>query len=98
MSESRIAQLTQVPFGENEPMLHRALEAGGIGLWDYFPASGLIDLYHNVLAFQTLKPGRYFGPVAEFTNNVLINDQATIDKLRFARFGTKANKRKSLRP
>ena len=81
MSESRIAQLTQVPFGENEPMLHRALEAGGIGLWDYFPASGLIDLYHNVLAFQTLKPGRYFGPVAEFTNNVLINDQATIARL-----------------
>lgn len=81
MSESRIARLTKVPFGENEPVLHRALEAGGIGLWDYFPASGLIDLYHNVIAFQTLKPGRYYGPVAEFTNNVVVDDRASVARL-----------------
>ena len=81
MSESRIARLTKVPFGENEPLLHRALEAGGIGLWDYFPASGLIDLYHNVISFQTLKPGRYYGPVAEFADNVLVGDRSTIARL-----------------
>ena len=81
MSESRIARLTKVPFGENEPLLLRALEAGGIGLWDYFPASGLIDLYHNVISFQTLKPGRYYGPVAEFTHHILAEDGATIARL-----------------
>ena len=81
MSESRIARLTKVPFGENEPLLLRALEAGGIGLWDYFPASGLIDLYHNVISFQTLKPGRYYGPVAEFAHHVLAEDGATIARL-----------------
>ena len=81
MSESRIARLTKVPFGENEPLLHRALEAGGIGLWDYFPASGLIDLYHNVISFQTLKPGRYYGPMAEFTDHVLVGDRVTIARL-----------------
>ncbi len=78
MSESRIAQLTKVPFGANEPLLHRALEAGGIGLWDFFPTTGLIDLYHNVISFQTLKPGRYYGPVAEFTRHVVADDAATI--------------------
>ena len=81
MLESRIERLTKVPFGENEPMLHRALEAGGIGLWDYFPASGLIDLYHNVISFQTLKPGRYYGPLAEFTDSILRDDRAAISSL-----------------
>lgn len=81
MSESRIARLAKVPFGENEPLLHRALEAGGIGLWDYFPSSGLIDLYHNVISFQTLKPGRYYGPLAEFTEHILVDDRETIERL-----------------
>ena len=81
MSESRIARLTKVPFGENEPLLHRALEAGGVGLWDYFPASGLIDLYHNVLSFQTLKPGRYYGPVDEFSAHVVADDRGAIAQL-----------------
>ena len=81
MAESRIARLTKVPFGENEPLLHRALEAGGVGLWDYFPASGAIDLYHNVISFQTLKPGRYYGPVTEFTDHVLADDRAAVTRL-----------------
>ncbi len=81
MAETRIARLTKVPFGENEPLLHRALEAGGVGLWDYFPASGLIDLYHNVLSFQTLKPGRYYGPVDEFTAHVVADDRDAIARL-----------------
>ena len=81
MTESRIARLTKIPFGENEPLLHRALEAGGIGLWDYFPATGLIDLYHNVLSFQTLKPGRYYGPVTEFTNQIVPDDRPAVERL-----------------
>ena len=81
MAEPRIARLTKVPFGENEPLLHRALEAGGVGLWDYFPATGLIDLYHNVLSFQTLKPGRYYGPVDEFTAHVVADDREAISQL-----------------
>ena len=81
MAESRIARLTKVPFGENEPLLHRALEAGGVGLWDYFPDGGLIDLYHNVLSFQTLKPGRYYGPVDEFTAHVVADDRDAIARL-----------------
>ena len=32
MAQPRIAQLTKIPFGSNEPLLHRALEAGGVGL------------------------------------------------------------------
>ncbi len=81
MADTRIARLTKVPFGENEPLLHRALEAGGVGLWDYFPESGLIDLYHNVLSFRTLKPGRYYGPVDEFTAHVVADDRAAIAQL-----------------
>ena len=75
---SQIAQLTKIPFGANEPLLHRALEAGGVGLWDYVPESGLIDLYHNVLSFQTLRPGRYYGPVSKFAEYVLAADREAV--------------------
>ena len=75
---SDIAQLTNIPFGANEPLLHRALEAGGVGLWDYLPESGLIDLYHNVLSFQTLRPGRYHGPVSDFVGYVLADDRDAV--------------------
>ena len=81
MAASRIAQLTKIPFGANEPLLHRALEAGGVGLWDYTPTTGLIDLYHNVISFQTLKPGRYYGPVKEFTDYVLADDRAAVERM-----------------
>lgn len=81
MAASRIAQLTKIPFGANEPLLHRALEAGGVGLWDYLPATGLIDLYHNVLSFQTLKPGRYYGPVSDFTQYVLPDDRPAVERM-----------------
>ena len=81
MAGSRIAQLTKIPFGANEPLLHRALEAGGVGLWDYLPESGLIDLYHNVLSFQTLRPGRYYGPVSEFTEYVLADDREAVARM-----------------
>ena len=81
MARSKIAQLTKIPFGSNEPLLHRALEAGGVGLWDYEPATGLIDLYHNVLSFQSLRPGRYYGPVSEFTDFVLAEDRAAVNRM-----------------
>ncbi len=81
MAVSRIAQLTKIPFGANEPLLHRALEAGGVGLWDYTPATGLIDLYHNVLSFQTLRPGRYYGPVGEFVNYIVSDDRAAVSRM-----------------
>ena len=81
MAGSRIAQLTKIPFGANEPLLHRALEAGGVGLWDYLPESGLIDLYHNVLSFQTLRPGRYYGPVSEFAEYVLPDDRQAVARM-----------------
>ena len=81
MAVSRIAQLTKIPFGANEPLLHRALEAGGVGLWDYLPSTRLIDLYHNVLSFQTLRPGRYYGPVAEFTEYILVDDRAAVARM-----------------
>lgn len=78
---SRIAQLTKIPFGTNEPLLQRALTAGGIGLWDYLPATEFIDLYHNVIAFQRLKPGRYFGPVSEFVDFVVEKDRPKLQRL-----------------
>jgi len=78
---SRIAQLTKIPFGTNEPLLHRALEAGGVGLWDYQPLTGLIDLYHNVISFQTLKPGRYYGPISDFTQYVLHDDRPAVARM-----------------
>jgi len=78
---SKIAQLTKIPFGANEPLLHRALEAGGVGLWDYLPDCGLIDLYHNVLSFQTLRPGRYAGPVSEFVQYVLAVDREAVTRM-----------------
>ena len=78
MTGSQIAQLTKIPFGADEPLLHRALEAGGVGLWEYLPESGLIDLYHNVLSFQTLRPGRYYGPVAGFVEYVLAADREAV--------------------
>lgn len=81
MAGSRIAQLTKIPFGANEPLLHRALEAGGVGLWDYMPATGLIDLYHNVLSFRSLRPGRYYGPVNEFSNYILAEDRPSVDRM-----------------
>lgn len=81
MTGSRIAQLTKIPFGANEPLLHRALEAGGVGLWDYLPSTRLIDLYHNVLSFQTLRPGRYYGPVAEFIEYILVDDRAAVARM-----------------
>ena len=81
MAGSRITQLTKIPFGANEPLLHRALEAGGVGLWDYLPDSGLIDLYHNVLSFQTLRPGRYAGPVSEFVEYVLAVDREAVTRM-----------------
>ena len=81
LAGSRIAQLTKIPFGANEPLLHRALEAGGVGLWDYLPSTGLIDLYHNVLSFKTLRPGRYYGPVAEFAQYILVDDRAAVDRM-----------------
>ena len=81
MVASRIAKLTKIPFGANEPLLHRALEAGRIGLWDFLPATGLIDLYHNVLSFQTLKPGRYYGPVDEFLNYIVAEDRDNVRRM-----------------
>jgi diguanylate cyclase (GGDEF)-like protein len=78
---SRIAKLTKIPFGANEPLLERALEAGGIGLWDYMPATGLIDLYHNVISFQRLRPGRYYGPISEFSDFVIPEDKPRIQRL-----------------
>lgn len=78
---SRITQLTEIPFGANEPMLQRALAAGGIGLWDYLPAAGLIDLYHNVIAFKRLKPGRYYGPVDDFIDYVVAEDKPKLQRL-----------------
>lgn len=78
---SRITQLTEIPFGSNEPMLQRALAAGGIGLWDYLPASGVIDLYHNVIAFKRLKPGRYYGPVDDFIEYVVDEDKSKLQRL-----------------
>ena len=81
MAGSRIAQLTKIPFEANEPLLHRALEAGGVGLWDYLPGSGVIDLYHNVFSFQTLRPGRYYGPVSEFTEYILAEDRAAVSHM-----------------
>jgi diguanylate cyclase (GGDEF)-like protein len=78
---SRIAQLTKIPFGANEPLLQRALAAGGIGLWDYLPATGLIDLYHNVIAFQRLSPGRYYGPVDDFIEYVVQEDKSKLQRM-----------------
>jgi diguanylate cyclase (GGDEF)-like protein len=78
---SRITQLTEIPFGANEPLLQRALAAGGIGLWDYLPAAGLIDLYHNVIAFRRLKPGRYYGPVDDFIDYVVDEDKPKLQRL-----------------
>ncbi len=75
---TRISKLTKIPFGANEPLLQRALEAGGIGLWEYMAATGLIDLYHNVLSFETLRPGRYYGPVSDFLKFVTLEDKATV--------------------
>ncbi len=81
MAGSRIAQLTKIPFGANEPLLHRALEAGGVGLWDYLPSTGQIDLYHNVLSFRTLRPGRYCGPVSDFTSYIVVDDRAAVTRM-----------------
>ncbi|MGL5002807.1 MAG: sensor domain-containing phosphodiesterase, partial [Casimicrobium sp.] len=78
---SRIAQLTKIPFGANEPLLQRALTAGGIGLWDYLPGTGFIDLYHNVMAFRRLGPGRYYGPVDEFIEYVVSHDKPKLQRL-----------------
>ena len=81
MPGSQNALLTKIPFGSDAPLLHRALEAGGVGLWDYLPDGGLIDLHHNVLSFQTLAPGRYFGPVSEFVQYVLAADRAAVARM-----------------
>jgi diguanylate cyclase (GGDEF)-like protein len=78
---SRIAKLTKIPFGTNEPLLQRALEAGGMGLWDYVPATGLIDLYHNVISFQRLRPGRYYGPISEFSDFVIADDKPNVQRM-----------------
>jgi diguanylate cyclase (GGDEF)-like protein len=78
---SRVTHLTKIPFGTNEPLLQRALGAGGIGLWDYLPATGLIDLYHNVIAFRRLPPGRYYGPITEFTNFVVAEDKPRMERM-----------------
>ncbi len=78
---SRISQLTKIPFGANEPLLQRALAAGGIGLWDYLPANGFIDLYHNVMAFQRLGPGRYYGPISDFIEFVVAEDRPRLERL-----------------
>ncbi|TAG48126.1 MAG: EAL domain-containing protein [Betaproteobacteria bacterium] len=87
---TRISKLTKIPFGANEPLLQRALEAGGIGLWEYMAATSLIDLYHNVLAFETLSPGRYYGPVADFVKFVVDEDKPTVlDMLAQCNLGTK---------
>ncbi|TAG76917.1 MAG: EAL domain-containing protein [Betaproteobacteria bacterium] len=81
MLVSRISQLTKIPFGTNEPLLQRALAAGGIGLWDYLPDSGFIDLYHNVISFKRLGPGRYYGPVTDFLDFLLPEDRSSMERL-----------------
>ncbi len=81
MVPPRIAQLTKIPFGSDEPLLHSALEAGGVGLWDYTPSDGMIDLYHNVLSFESLRPGRYYGPLSEFTRYVAAEDLPVVERL-----------------
>jgi diguanylate cyclase (GGDEF)-like protein len=75
---SRITKLTKIPFGTNEPLLQRALQAGGVGLWEYLPSTNLIDFYHNVLAFQRLGPGRYYGPVSDFADYVIADDKPRV--------------------
>ena len=81
MAQPRITHLTKIPFGSNEPLLHRALEAGGVGLWDYTPSNGMIDLYHNVFSFESLRPGRYYGPLSEFTSYVAAEDLPAVERL-----------------
>jgi diguanylate cyclase (GGDEF)-like protein len=78
---ARVTSLTKIPFGANEPLLQRALAAGGIGLWDYLPATGLIDLYHNVIAFRRLPPGRYYGPIGEFVEFVVAEDKPRMERM-----------------
>ncbi len=77
----RVTHLTKIPFGANEPLLQRALGAGGIGLWDYLPSTGLVDLYHSVIAFKRLPPGRYYGPIAEFTGFVHAEDKPIVERM-----------------
>ncbi|MCZ2134754.1 MAG: EAL domain-containing protein [Burkholderiales bacterium] len=81
MTPARIATLNAIPFRGDQALLQNALEAGGVGLWDYTPADGMIDLYHNVLSFVSLRPGRYYGPIDAFTRHVASEDAATIERL-----------------
>ena len=81
MSQSGISQLTKIPFGSNEPLLHRALEAGGVGLWDYTPSNGMIDLYHNVFRVRVASSGRYYGPLSEFTSYIAAEDPLAVERL-----------------
>jgi diguanylate cyclase (GGDEF)-like protein len=62
-------------------MLRRALAAGGIGLWDLDPATGFIDLFHSVMSFTTLRPGRYNGPLIEFMKFVAPEDGEAVNEL-----------------
>ncbi len=74
MAASQITQSTKIPFGTDGALLDRALEAGGVGFWDYQPSTGLIDLFHNVSAFQSLRPGRYRGPATDFAKYIFPDD------------------------
>jgi diguanylate cyclase (GGDEF)-like protein len=69
-----ISQLSQIPFATQDPTLLRALAAGGIGLWDYEPGAGLIEFYHSVASFNTLPPGRHYGPISEFAKFIAPED------------------------
>jgi diguanylate cyclase (GGDEF)-like protein len=63
-------------IASNDPMLQRALVAGGIGLWQYDPATSVFDLYHSITSFTTLKPGRYSGALMEMLKFISAEDLA----------------------
>ncbi|MEQ1593650.1 MAG: EAL domain-containing protein [Casimicrobium sp.] len=70
-----------IPINYSAPVMETALEVGGIGIWNYAPATRTIDLSHTIAGSKTLPPGRYAGDISGLARFVVEEDLPAFDRI-----------------
>ena len=81
MSEHEPPLLLPIPINYSAPVMETALEVGGIGIWNYAPATRTIDLSHTIAGSKTLPPGRYAGDISGLARFVVEEDLPAFNRI-----------------
>lgn len=73
--------MTPIPITYSAGIIETALEAGGIGIWNYTPLDRTVDLHHTIQGSETVAPGRSVGDVGELLNFVVAEDRAAFSQI-----------------